>query len=589
MSWTVIVLVICCLPAALVVWKEGNRLNKSYLFVRILASIIAIASLACIILPIRYSKDVTALGNHSAVLLTPGFEPDSLADYKSNQLFTTDRTVQKVYPKAKLIRLDELKTDSPAFTRIHVFGYGLKDDELNELGHLPLVFHASTIPGGIIAISWNRKLKPGERFTLQGRYKNNNSKKVKLILAGLSTQLDTVIIPAKSNQEFELTTLPKNEGRSVYHLLAMTGKDTLENENLPVQIDPIKPLKILMLSAAPDFEARFLKNWLSENGFELAARSIISKDKSSCEYVNMQPVKVDHLNASVLGQFDLVIGDLSILKSEGALKQQVTQNGLGIIVRADTISKGSSWLQANFPVEKLDIKNPPPVTLIIQGSKDKSAPLKIDQSYVRNQPNTQPLVYDVQSHVFVNLSIAGDGRMAFTTITSTYNWLLGGNKIDYSAFWSLLIRKTAKKIPAAENWTFGKFPIINEPVNINLQFSQAPGKITADSTIIAPAQNPSIPFEWDAVYWPSFAGWHSVKQDNGQPAWWYVYGDKEWQGVRASGRLAATSEYAKTNSADTSVTKQIHEKEQFDVPKIYFYMLLLGACVFLWVEGKLKN
>ena len=589
MSWTTIVLIICCSVAAFTIWKEVNRPDKSHLYLRILATLMAIASLAGILLPIKYSREVTAADNHRVVLLTPGFEADSLINYKNEQIFTSDRSVQKVYPMAKLIRLDELATQSPALSRIEVFGYGLNDAQLSQLDHLPLLFHPSLAGGGIIAATWNQKLSSAESFTVQGRYNNNSSKAVSLILFGLSTRLDSAIIPAKSNKEFDLRAIPKSQGRLVYHLAAIAGTDTLENEDLPVQICPVQPLKILMLSASPDFETRFLKNWLSENGFAIAIRSAISKDKFSSEYVNMQPVKVDHLNAGVLDPFDLVIGDLSVLKSESELKRQVMQNGLGVIVRADTLSKGPSWLQADFPVEKLGVKNPGPVALSIRSKEEQCAPLQTGQNFVRNKPGTQPLVNDVQGHVFVSLSIAGAGKLAFTTINITYNWVLAGHKSDYSAFWALLIGKTARKTALSENWTAGQFPTVNEPVDLLLQSSQAPEKIMADSTIIAPAQNPSLPFEWKATYWPSRAGWHSVKQHSGQPAWWYVYGDKAWRLVKASEKLAVTSQYAKTYSPAMSVTKQIHEKVQFDVPKIYFYLLLLGACVLLWVEQKLKN
>jgi len=590
MNWTATILIICCLLAGFSVWKEVNRANRAHLYLRILASLLAIAALAFLILPISYSKEVSALDDRSAVLLTPGFEPDSLANYKSDQIFATDKSVQKAYPKAKLIRLNELKTDSPAFTKVHVFGYGLNENELNELEHLPLVFHPSPTPDGITAISWNQKLKSGDRLILQGRYNNQNTGVVKLVLKGLSTQLDTAIIPAKSNKEFELAAAPKNEGRTVYHLQAIAGTDTLENEDLPVEIDPVTPLKILMLSASPDFETRFLKNWLSENGFEVAVRSTISKNKFSSEYVNMQQVKVDRLNSGLLEQFDLVIGDLSVLKSESALlKQQVTQKGLGVIIRADSLSKGSSWLQSDFQVEKINLKNPAPVSLIMRGKKEKSAPLKTDQTFIREQHGTQTLVGDMQNHTLANTALAGEGRLVFTIITNSYNWVLAGNKDDYSAFWSLLIAKAARKAPVLEEWNIPQIPVISEPVDLQLQSSQTPGKIVADSAAIAPAQNQSIPFVWNNTYWPSFAGWHMVKQNNGQPAWWYVYGDKDWRGVKASEKLAATRNYAKIYAADASVTKPIHEKLKIEVPKIYFYLLLLGACMYLWVEGKIKN
>src|SRR3569833_1285779 len=120
MSWTIIVLIICCLLAAFAVWKEVTRPAKVHLVLRIIVSVMAVGALACIILSISYNKEISVADDHSAVLLTSGFDPDSLTNYKSEQLFTTDRSIQKSYPQAKLIRLDELKIDSPAFSKVQV-------------------------------------------------------------------------------------------------------------------------------------------------------------------------------------------------------------------------------------------------------------------------------------------------------------------------------------------------------------------------------------------------------------------------------------------------------------------------------------
>jgi len=589
MSWTIIVLIICCLLAAFAVWKEGSRPKKAHPTLRIIASVFAIAALACIILPISYNRDISVADGHSALLLTPGFDADSLTNYKSDQVFTADRSIQKSYPQAKLIRLDELKTDSSAFAKVHVFGYGLNKNELKQLQNLPAVFHSSSAPDGIVSINWNAKMKAGESLTVQGRYNNLSSKAIKLILKGLSTQLDTAIIPAKSNKEFELTTIPKGEGRAVYHLLAINGKDTLENENLPVEINPVQPLKVLILSASPDFETRFLKNWLAENGYEVAVRSTISRDKFSSEYANMQPVKVEHLNAGILEQFDVVIGDLSVLKSEATLKSEVTQKGVGVIIRADSLSKGSSWLQVNFPLEKLAIKNPSPIALVFRGQKSKSAPLKTDQIFIREMPATRALLTDVQNHNMVSSSLAGSGHLVFTAITNSCNWMLAGEKGDYTAYWSLLIKSAARKNPVSEGWSSKGFPTVNEPIDLELQSAQTPGKIVADSSAIAPVQNSNIPFEWTNRYWPATTGWHNIKQNNGIAYWWYVYDEGDWKSAKAAERLAVTSRYASENTANSFVTKQIHEKVRIEVPKIYFYLLLLAACAYLWAEAKIIN
>jgi hypothetical protein len=590
MSWIILVLIICCLLAVFAVWKEYNRAKKKHLIWRIVAALMAIISFAFIAIPVHYSKDIGVQDDHSAVLLTDGFVADSLGSFTNNKLFTADKAVAKIYPKAKLIRLDELKIDSPAITRLHVLGYGLNKDELNQLDTMPVVFHPSVLPDGITAINWNQKLSSGETFKVRGKYKNDRSEPVKLLLKGLSTPLDTIIIQANSDQDFELSAIPKNEGRAVYHLQAISGNDTLANENLPVEIEPINPLKILMLSASPGFETRFLKNWLSENGFSVAVRSAISKDKFSSEYVNMQPLNMDRLSAPLLDKFDLIIGDLSVLKLESVLlKQAVTQKGLGLIIRADTISKTSPWLQNDFPVEKLQIKDEP-VSLFIKGEKNKTAALKIDPVFIKYQAGTQPLVNDAQNHVLVNASLAGAGRLLFTTVGNTYNWILAGDKNDYAAFWSRLISNAARKAPITEEWSIiPHLSPLNEPVQSQLETSLAPSQITAENSLIAPSQNPDIPFEWKNRYWPSTVGWQSVLQKSGKPAWWYVYGKDDWKAVKASEKISATRFYAKANRVNTSVTKAIHKKTQIEVPKIYFYLLLLLGCTYLWVEKKLVS
>lgn len=592
MSWTILVLSICFLMAVFAVWKEYARVKKANLVLRIAAALLAVAALACIALPVHYSKSVTALDDHSAMLLTAGFNADSLSNYKHTQLFTANREIKKAQPGAKLIRLDELRTDSPAITRLHVFGYGLTENELKQIAPLPVIFHSPGMPAGIIAVDWNEKLRSGEILKVQGRYKNELDRPVRLVLSGLNTLLDTVSIAAKTSRDFELKASPKNTGRAVYRLQAIAGKDTLQDEHLPVEITPVKELKIWILSASPNFETKFLKNWLAENGFSVAVRSAISKDKFSNEYVNMPAVKTDHLSSSLLARFDLVIGDLSALKSlstaeNGALKQQVTQAGLGVIIRADSSSKTGSWLQRDFPVERSGVKETRPVAVIINGQNGRSAGLKIDPTFIKFQEGTQPLVNDGQKHVLVNSSLAGGGRLVFTTLNNTFNWMLAGDRDDYAAFWSLLIGKAVRKDTANEQWSVSpSLPVVDQPVSLSLETTASPGRIRAGRSALSPAQNPFIAFEWNNKYWPSVAGWQTVAQNNGMAAWWYAFDTHDWQRVKAAEKITATRRYAAENARPDSVTKQIHEKMQIAVPKIYFYLLLLIACTFLWVEGK---
>ncbi|WP_184547421.1 hypothetical protein [Mucilaginibacter sp. FT3.2] len=594
MNWNPIVIVICILLAVFAVWKEVVRLNKSRLLPRIVASIIAVAALACIVIPLSYQIDVNKQDKNEALLLTDGFSKDSLIQYKTEKLFTLDGKIKKDIPKAiQIFDLGDLRSDS-TITQVRILGNGLNKTELQQFGGLPLAFHPIPVKQGITAISWNKQLKTGEDLNIQGIYQNTLAKKIKLVLNGLSTGLDSTIIEAGKTAPFNLNTVPKNSGRNIYSLLVLAGGDTLEKESIPVQIEHAKPLKVLMLTSSPDFESRFLKNWLSENGYAVVVRSAISKDKFNKEFINIEQFPLDHLSAAVFNKFDVLIGDLSVLKTlnsaeAAALQQDVNQKGLGVIVRADSALKSDYWMQRNFSSDRLAVKDPAPVSLILQGKMALSAKLNAGIVYINNQNNIQSLVSDKQGHILAASTLAGAGKLVFTPLNSTFSWVLGGNKTDYAGLWSLLISKVTRKLPTSENWTVkSAIPTLSNPVELLLESATIPSDIQIEGGTIGPKQNAFIPFEWLVKYWPTSAGWQSVKQANGMLKWFYVYNNADWRSIRALKKQADTKAYVIQHAINSNVTKQIQEKATITVRKIYFYVLLLMACAFLWLEARFR-
>lgn len=593
--WNDIVLIVCALLAIFACWKEFTRENKLRFVWRIVASLVAVIMLAAIALPVSYPGTSRLAVKNAAVLLTPGMDKDSLSDFKNDSLFTTDAAIQKEYPGAKLVTADELNAVSPKIGQLHILGFGLSADQLKRLDSLPVIFHPASAPSGVSAISWTGKLKQGEPVRVQGKFSNTGTNVVRVILKGLNTTVDSIFIPAKKETVFDLKDIPKNTGRSVYRLVALTGHDTLANDPLPVNIDPVTPLKILILSASPGFEDRFLKNWLSENGFAVAARAAISKDKFNSSYVNMPQTPLDHLTPALLDKFDVLIGDLSVLKSlsgaeASALKQHVTEKGLGLIVNADTTTKTSSWLQADFPLQKLTVKDQKPVSLLLAGKKTAAITFNAEQLLIGFREGTQVLVSNEQNQELVVTTIAGAGKLVFNTLNDTYSWMLAGNKKDYSALWSLLISKAVKPAMQAEDWTTASaIPVVDQPVTIQIETAVMSGMILADNTPVSPAQGPELPFQWRGTFWPTTAGWYPVKKADGVSNWLYVYGKNDWKTLTALKTIADTRQYATDHAPINDVTKQIHQKENIPAPKIYFYILLLAACTFLWVESKLTS
>ncbi|QHS55482.1 hypothetical protein GWR56_07995 [Mucilaginibacter sp. 14171R-50] len=581
-NWTYIVLTLCVLQAAVFAWQEYRRVNKRNLTLRMLAVIAAVAALACIALPIGYTGNVAKMAKHKTILLTDGFNDDSLSAVDSN-IVTTEVNVKQAYPRAKLINsTDELSRNN----QLHIYGYGLSRAGLLELDSLPFIFHPASLPGGVSHISWSNHLKAGDAMQVQGVYNNPSSKKVKLVLKGLNTGLDSVTLAPKAQTTFNLSTVPKTTGKIVFTLHA----DTSLQGYIPVEITSTEPLKVLMLSASPDFETRFLKNWLTQNGYAVALRAAISKNKYNSEYINIDKLSLERLSTQTLGKFDVVMGDLSVFSSlspgeTDALKQQVADKGLGLIVRSDSAGK-ASWLQKQFAVDKPSGKEPAPAQLIIDGKKS-AVKLSYGPSHIIYQDGTLPLVKTTQGGVLSSSALFGSGKIIFTTLNNTFSWMLAGSKRDYTALWSALLSKAARKDNVVKNNVeFSGLPFVNHPVLLHVARGKA-SPITVNGQTVASVQNADIPFEYNAMYWPPSAGWQNM-EENGRLSAWYAYAENNWKAVQAADKISATKKYAGEHKITDIVTKQIHQKVRIEVPKIYFYILLLAACTFLWVEAKLS-
>ncbi len=595
MNWNTIVIIVALLLAAFTVWQEYRRQNRARLVWRIMAVLVAVIALACIALPVSYHTK-TKSGNKQGILLTQGFIKDSLSAYPNSKLFTADEAIIKANPKLSIV----LVADLAAFAQkkydvsgLAILGYGLDEAELNAMEGFPVQFHPSPAPSGVSDVSWDNHPKMGERLTIRGKFENLSGKKVSLVLKGLNTGLDSVIVPAKASQTFELGFVPKNLDKATCNLFAVAGQDTLENETIPFEVEPAKPLKVLMLASSPDFEDRFLKDWLAKNGYGLAIRTSISKAKFSYEYFNLPQTNTDNINITLLEKFDLLIGDLSVFKSltlaeNSALKTQISGKGLGIIVKADS-SKGTSFLSNSFPVERLQIKDQKPTALSIIGKGTPSAKLLLDAFAIRAQNNTQPLIYDAQSHIQVSSTLYGSGKIIYSLLGNSYTWALSGAQDDYTTLWSALISNAARKNPPVQQWRVKQsFPKVNQPVKLVLEGPTAlPGNVKAEGSLLAFKQNPVIPFQWDATYWPKSTGWQTVTQNNGAVFNWYVYDNGDWDGLLARQKITKTRQYAAVNKAANASTSDTEVTIEIPVSKLWFYLLLLLSSVYLWIERKL--
>jgi len=161
MYWNLIVITLCLLLLLFLIWKEVKRSNKSWLGARVVASVFAVISLACLALPVSINQQQKKNTPAIAILLTEGFDKDSVIkmvnDHQEAKVFTANKNMN-AFNATYITDVTFLKE----FSAVHVFGYGLDENEVRLLKDIAVVFHPALIKNYITSIDWTQKLTSGE-------------------------------------------------------------------------------------------------------------------------------------------------------------------------------------------------------------------------------------------------------------------------------------------------------------------------------------------------------------------------------------------------------------------------------------------
>jgi hypothetical protein len=579
--WHYSYIVLSILLLIFLIWKEVKRPLQLRLWWRLIASTISVISLACLATTISYKTTQKSNGTkRKLVLLTDGYNSDSLTSFYNQNMQMVDT-----------ISINNLsETQLQNFGAIDVIGNGLDEADLLLLNNHPIAFHPSKKQTGIISINWQQTLTIGEDLVVQGTYNNNTKKPNTIYLNAFGNNIDSVTIKPLTQQIFQLQTVPKHNNKAVYSIIVVANNDTLENNPLPFQVQPTVPLKVLLLASSPNFENKFLKNLLYENNYAVASRTSVSKGKFEQSFSNMNTLNVDNISAKNLQQFDVVVADANelsaISKNELAtIKNQVVQNGLGLIVRVDNSNNNAPFYLNAFPITPTINQEK---TLLLKYGNITTA-IQIDEThYIKSQPNTQILVNDRTQNSLASLALLGIGKIVATTLYNTYTLQLQNKQNNYTQLWTLLLQKAAKKTLPEDVWTINRsISFINQQISVSLETTADSAFGLVGTTKIFLQQNEVLPFKWSGIYWPSKAGWHTISSSNNGLHNWYVFTSTHWQCVAASQKINATKLYALHHPITNTATTQLLQTITIIIPKIVFFLLFLLAACFLWLERKL--
>jgi hypothetical protein len=573
------------------IFKELKRENKAHLILRILAVAAAISALVLLVFPLKYEVSKNASPARLA-LLTTGADLGKLSD---DAYFTTDSSILEKSGRKNIKYIPDLSyylQSHPEINVVQVAGYGLSSRELNAVKDYSYHFEPADQPGGIIACNWPQTIRKTARLRVQGIYNNTKDESVRIVLAGTGSRLDSVTIKAKTKGRFSLESTAGHLGKAVYTVLALQGTDTLEKQKLPVIITEAKKIRILVLSSFPDFEYKFLKNWLFDHNYEVVFRTRISKDKFSTDQLNTS-INADELNTGTLSRFDGVIADEEELAKlntpeAGALNAAINQ-GLGLLIRIVEEKTSSSFARKFTIVLHTDSL----VKMTVPHFADETNNLQAIASVplrVQLQPQQQALLKDKAGRVLMATGLSGGGKIVVSTVASTYTWMLSGQRDDYAKFWSRSINNTIRKQEQGQNWqTEPGLPVKAQQVKLVLQAAAGPRPpvVTVGKEKLLSVQNDVLPYSWRSIFWPEESGWNTLTLPESKRDFLFVYENNDWTSLKNQELLQQNILFAKNSVQKSHNEKLESENYKKEVSHWWFLTIFLISVTYLWFETKL--
>ena len=517
--WNDIIIGICLLLLGWLVWKEFRRTNRLRLIARIAASAIAVISLACLALPPSYWKTQrSASSGKEAVLLTEGYDPDSLRQFLQKAQTEGVTGDIKVFGEDSVI--SEARAGAALFdklSKLHVFGYGLTGKEWASLHPPPLTFHLSSPPTGILSVIWQQKLISGEKLRIQGSLSLPPGRPAKLLLTGMGMSLDSVVIgpgtkgpripgsdtfrnrnasglntkggaspgsgssrsknasgldssptvASAGRTDFELNTIPPQSGQSIFRLYVLSGIDTgsaiSSGANAP-HMDTLEQ-EVLPIEVLPAPKLRILllaaspdfENTFLVNWLARNGHAVATRTLISKDKSDKAFLNMPEVALEPLTAAVLDKFDLVIADAE------VLQSGKpseGASLRRQIAEKGLGLIIKADSLATGSSNGTSPRT------SSSNAPFYKDlfrveaardstrRLYIKETPGTQPLLRDSSSRILVSRGLYGSGKLVFTTLDGTYSRMLAGARDQYLAYWSLVLEAAVRSAEPEEDWQF---------------------------------------------------------------------------------------------------------------------------------------
>lgn len=616
-------LVFCLLLGFGLLWLAWRRPRRRQRLPRLLASAVAAAALWFVAFPPVRSRPAARA---EAILLTENYAPDTLRQllqqlgpgtpvWAYGAVPTPASASAK--PLASLLTLSEQR---PALRCLHVLGRGLPAADAPLLGTLPVRLHGGAAYAGFQAAFWPAKVVLGEEVAVEGTVGHagaaaetpaagaadgaagsptgaagvSGGAPTWVVLRAAGAGRDSVSLPAGGGA-FRLRYRPKTAGLATYELLLRRPGQLPLTEPVPVEVTvPVLPT-VLLLTAVPSFEFKFLKNYLAEAHYPVALRTTVSRGLVQTDFTNQPARPLDRLTPTLLAGYSVLIADAATLAAltpaeAQAMQAAVAAGRLGLIALAEAAPLPRA-LPAHADFAVLPRAGGAGTTLVLSWPNAPAEVRATLPAQLRPTAALRPLVSGPNQLLAAAARRVGLGFVVVSVVPETFRWSLQGRSSGYASFWNQLLTAAVPPAAPAAAWHAGtRWPRSHQPLTLHLTSAFPAAQPTVAPLTGGPAvrlalrQDPRLP-EWSTgQYWPAAAGWHQAAGPGQTTFRFYVYSDSAWAGPELRERQLVMGRRIAAASA-SPVTAAAEVPEPW--PALWFFGLFLLAAGYLWLEEKL--
>jgi hypothetical protein len=503
-----------------------------------------------------------------------------------------------------LLDAGQLPLREPALGTLTIMGHGLETMQWQRFPDDLAIRFDPPSPSGLVAAGWPRSLVQGEALIVTGRYLEDPLAKATTIELLDPAGATAAVHDLLSGDAFELMAQPKAAGLLEYRLRVLGTDGELHSEAVPVHVRSGQRPLLYVLQSAPSFETRQLRNWAGDSGATVVTDTVITRGRELRQLVNADQLADDRLSPALLGITGLAIVDgrawAELDARRRAWFETAVREGMGLLILADgdlaTYLDGNDTLLQGFGLSERQRDQDGYIPVWESSASQQRLPvLGLELAH----RDGAPLTRIDSGEVIEAYRNVGLGRVAISILRERHRWLTSGEAATYTAYWARLMGRIGRPaplpylLPAADDaWSrpHRRSRLCAMAGDTEVTFEVAP--LQGEPTLALESAAPGFGGPRRCTeFWPRQPGWHRVTLQAGadgerlSEAWFYVFGEHQWQNHRRYSRQQATLRRASRIAADEAAMTRT---ARVDVEPLWPWLVFMISAGLLWLERRLS-